>query len=115
MAKGLDKFSTSATLASVWRSATYNIGKSFTIKKIRIPLGATLAANMTITPKLFIDDASSSKTLNTINSTNYSGRQVTLFPDKAGTNNFMLELRFTGTVQLPVIFPILIEVDINEP
>jgi hypothetical protein len=113
--KGCDKFSTSATLASVWRSSVFNIGKSFTVKKIRIPLGTTLAANMTITPKLYVDDASSSKTLNTINNTNYTGRQVTLFPDKQGTNNFCLELKWTGTVSCPVILPITVDFEINEP
>jgi len=115
MAYGLDKFVTNSELKSVWRSSVFNIGKSFTVKKIRIPLGATLATNMTITPKLYIDDASSSKTLNVINSTNYTGRQATLYPDKQGTNNFMLELKWTGTVQLPVILPITVEFEINEP
>jgi hypothetical protein len=113
--KGLDKYSSSATLASVWRSQCFSIGKSFTIKKIRIPLGVTLASNMTITPKIYIDDASSSKTLSVINSTNYSGRQVTLPVDKAGTNNFILELRWTGTVVCPVIFPIIIDLETGNP
>lgn len=113
--KQLDRFSATATLTSVWRSSVFNIGKSFTVKKIRLPLGTTLASNMTITPKLYVDDASSSKTLNTINSTNYTGRQVTLFPEKQGTNNFMLELAFTGTSACPVILPITIDFEINEP
>lgn len=113
--KGLDKFSTSATLASVWRSACISVGKSFIINKIRIPLGTTLAANMTITPKVFIDDGSTSKTLNTINSTNYSGRQASLFPAISGTNNFTLELKWTGTTQLPIILPIIVEIDSIDP
>ena len=116
-AKGLDKLSTSATYSSVFRSKLFNIGSKFEIEEIRIPLGAAVAANMTITPKLYFDDLSSNISLTTINSTNYSGSERKIIfknPDlktARGENNFLLELSFTGTVQLPVTLPIKITVN----
>lgn len=116
-AKGLDKLSTSATYNSIWRSKMINIGKQFTIKEIRIPLGVTLASNMTLTVKIYVDDLSNSQTLTTINSTNFTGRKV-LFKNPEitleGHNNLMIEFKWTGTVQLPVLFPITITVELYE-
>ncbi len=112
---GLDKQSTTYG-TSIFRSQMFNIGKKFIIKNIRIPLGAAIAANMTITPKVFLDDYSSSSTtgLTAINSTNYpnSERSVVYTPDISGKNNFCLELRWSGTALLPVLFPIDITVEI---
>jgi hypothetical protein len=94
-----------------------NIGKQFTIKEIRIPLGVTLASNMTLTVKIYVDDLSNSQTLTTINSTNFTGRKV-LFKNPEitleGHNNLMIEFKWTGTVQLPVLFPITITVELYE-
>lgn len=101
---------------SVWHSPMINIGKKFTIKRIRIPLAAAVAANMTITPKVFLDDYSSSSTtdLTVINSTNYasSERHIQYYPSIHGNHNFCLELTWSGTALLPVLFPI--EVDVLE-
>lgn len=115
---GIDKFSTSATYASVWRSEIFAFNRPFKITKVTIPLGATTASNMTLTAKVFFDDASSSTTLPTINSTNYPSKRSVTFKSvgtglaaKGGENNFFLELKWTGTVALPVLFPIEIEVD----
>lgn len=110
---GLDKLSTTAVYNSVWRSQMFNIGQKFEINEIRIPLGATVAANMTITPKLYFDDLSSSLTLPIINNTNFSGKRVINFknPDlktARGYNNFLLELTWSGTTELPVLLPITI-------
>lgn len=72
---------------------------------------------MSVTPKILIDDQSTTKTLATINSTNYSGRYAVYkmpeLKDYRGDNNFQLELDFAGTVQLPVTFPISIDIEIH--
>lgn len=118
-AKGLDKKSTSATYASVYRSDIVTIGKKFTVIKVRIPLGDTVAANMSITPKIYFDDGSSSSTLTEINNTNFSGKRAIIYkaPDLnaiGGTNNFFVELSFAGTVALPVTLPIELEVTLYD-
>ena len=115
-AKGLDKTSTSATFGSVFRSGMMRIGKKFEIKQVRIPLGAAVAANMTITPKLFFDDASSSVTLTAINDTNFTNSERKIIyknpelKSARGENNVFLELTWTGTVALPVTLPIEIDI-----
>lgn len=111
-AKGLDKLSTSATYASVFRTEMVNVGKKFEIEEIRIPLGAAVIADMSIVPKILFDDLSSSVTLTTINNTNFSkSERKVIFKNPElktarGENNFLLELTFGGTVALPVILPI---------
>lgn len=114
---GVDKLSTSGTYTSVWRSQMFTIGAKFRVIRVRIPLGAAVASNMSIVPKLYYDDASSSDTLPTINSTNYSSapRVVTykapkIDQSKGGVNNVFIELTWGGTVALPVLLPIEIEV-----
>lgn len=101
---------------NVWHSPMINIGKKFAIKRIRIPLAAAVAANMTITPKVFLDDFSSSSTtdLTVINSTNYanSNRHIQYYPSIHGNHNFCLELTWSGTALLPILFPI--EIDVQE-
>ena len=115
---GLDSQSTTYG-TSIWRSQMFNIGKKFKITRIRIPLAQAVAANMTITPKVFLDDYSSSSTsgLTVINNTNYpnSERVVVFTPDISGDHNFCLELRSTGTALLVPLFPIEIEItDFND-
>ena len=121
-AKQLDKYSTTGTYDSIWRSNIVSIGAGFSISKIRIPLGAALAANMAITPKVYYDDASTSKTLNVINTTNFtSGARKIIYNQgdiKSDSinpkNNFFIELAFAGTVNLPITFPIEVVVDVRE-
>ena len=70
---------------------------------------------MTIEPKVFTDNFSTSSTvgLKTINNTNYPNgeRFVEFKPDINGINNFVLELRSTGTALLPINLPIEIDVE----
>jgi len=117
--QGLDKISTSATYGSVFRSKIFNINRQFVVKKIRIPLAGTVDANTSIVPKILVDDQSDSLTLNTINNTNFSGKRKAVY--EAGEfetlrpeNNFMLELTWGGTTEMPVLLPIEIDVDISE-
>ncbi len=111
-AKGLDKLSTSATYASVFRSEMFNVGRKFEIEEIRIPLGAAVASNMSIVPKILFDDLSTTITLDTINDTNFTGSERKIIyknPDlktARGENNFLMEFTFGGTVELPITLPI---------
>lgn len=112
-AKGLDKISTTYGV-SVWRSQVYRVGQPFRINKVLIPLAQAVAANMTITPKIYLDDASSSVAMNTINTTTFanSERNAILKPTGIrGQHNFFLELRWTGTALLTVGVPISVEIE----
>jgi|ERR1051326_3586913 hypothetical protein len=112
-AKGLDSISTTYGV-SRWDSSVFRIGRPFIIKKVRIPLAQAVAANMTLIPTIYVDEASSSTALTTINSTNYpnSERNVVLYPDVSGKHNFYLSLRWSGTALLTVSLPITIEVEL---
>jgi len=115
--KGLDKISTTYG-AWLFQSPMYRIGRPFQIKKITIPLGQAMASNMTITPKILYDDASKNETggsgvLPVINSTNFasSERQVVLYPQEIGYNNYYLELKGSGTALIVPGLPITFEID----
>lgn len=112
---GIDKAGTTYG-TSVWRSQMFNINQAFKITRIKFSLGTAVAANMTITPKIFLDDFSSSATdgLTVINNTNYAGseRWVRYEPNISGNHNFCFELRFSGTALLPVLLPIEIEFEL---
>lgn len=112
---GLDQQTTTYG-TSIFRSEMFNVGRPFEIKEIRLPLSAAVAANMTLVPTVFFDDISSSKAYQTINSTNFanSERQIKFTDPAHGDHNFFLELRFSGTALLSVVFPITIELDIDE-
>jgi len=116
--RGLDKISTTyPTLAEArptWRSQIYRIGEEFQITKIEIPLGQAMAANMTIIPKIFVDDATTTFTLDTINNTNFSQseKKITLYPDVNGFDDFYLQLQWNGTALAVVALPIIITLEI---
>lgn len=100
----------------VWWSQTYRIGQPFKITKIRIPLAQAVATNMTVTPKIYVDDdTTTSYTLTAINNTNYPGEKNILFRSDAnskpitGKHNFWLELVWSGSALCTVGLPITIE------
>ena len=113
---GIDKQGTTYG-TSIFRKM-FQIGRSFKVTKIRFGLGAAVAANMTITPTIYLDDFSSSSTsgLPVINNTNFTGseRYISYFPMIEGKNNFCFELVWTGTALLPVLLPIEVNVEILE-
>lgn len=113
--RGIDQWSATGTLASYLRW-TFNIGQKFNIMRIRIPFGGAVAANTTITPKIWFDDLSSSASPTVINNTNFSGSRHIIYKtpelkDYVGKNNFTLEFVWTGTNPLPIAFPIEILID----
>lgn len=102
-----------------WRSSVFNVGARFRIKQVTMNLGQTVAANMTLVPKLYFDNESSSQTGTTINSTNYSGQVITMRSDNfsgkvEGSINFYLELKFTGTALVTVVPPIVVELEVYD-
>lgn len=115
---GIDSRATTS-YGGAYFQKSFVIGNKFKINRIRIPLGATLAASQqTLNVKLRFDDLSgtSDYTTKTINSTNYSGRVAELFPEGAvGYNNFTLVLDWDeGTSVLPVHLPIEIDVEVYD-
>lgn len=112
---GIDKLGSSAR-AATFRSLTYSVGKPFRINKISIQLGAAVDGATIITPTVRVDDDSTTITLTVINNTNYTGsqRRIVLYPAIYGSNNFNLQLAWTGTGMIPVTFPIIIEGEILE-
>lgn len=118
-AKGLDKASITATFNSVWRSKPFNVNKRFVLKELNIPLAGAVDATTTMTTKIYLDDASSSVTLPTINNATYSGKRKVKYKaadlaQAAGANNFYIEVRWTGTTSMPILLPIVVKVDTNE-
>lgn len=108
--QGVDKYSSSATLAARLR-IIWNLGQKARLNEMTIPLAGAVDANTTITPTVYLDDASSSVSLPVINNTNYpSERQIYFSPtDFAGAiaeNNIAIEFVWTGTTPLPIAFPL---------
>lgn len=104
-----------ATPGSVWASQIFKIGQPFKITKINIPLAQALDSGSTIIPTIFFDSFEGSKTLTTINSSNYgTNRQmITLRPiNLTADSNFFLELQWTGTSLAVVSLPITIEYEL---
>ena len=119
-AQGIDKLSETVFAYNGYLTSDFfEVGQPFFIKEIRIPLAATIAAGMACTPYILLDDASTSVALTAINSTNYTGRKVLYKQPELvnckGTNNFQIALNWAGgTVQLPVIFPIRITIELYQ-
>jgi hypothetical protein len=116
-AYGIDKYSTSATLASKIRWM-FNIGERFEIRSIKIPLAGAVDSNTTITVTLYFDDLSTSKVLTVINNTNYPSQRFVMFDgidlkDTSAHNNCLMEIAWTGTNPLPVGLPITIGIEDN--
>jgi len=115
--RGIDQYSATGTLGSYLRW-TFNVGLKFNIMYIRIPFGGAVAANTTITPKIWFDGLSSSLSPTVINNTNYPGSRKIIYKtpelkDYIGINDFTLEFAWTGTNPLPIAFPIKIVLDVK--
>ena len=116
----LDKRSTTYQ-TSVFRSRPFEIGRPFTIDRIRIPFVQAIAVNMTVTPKLYFDNEADDSTGTIINNTHYpsSEKFVILghedFSNKtSGSNSFFLELTTSGTTLSAVGLPIEIELTVED-
>ncbi len=106
--KGIDAISTTYGV-NVFRSEVFRLGRPFQITRMRIPLALAVAANMTLIPKIYLDELTTSQALQTINNTNYPSSQkniVQKITTVSGNHSMLLELRWSGTVALPVTLPI---------
>jgi hypothetical protein len=117
--KGLDKHSTTATYNSLWRSKPFNVNKRFVLKRLAIPFATAVDANTSVIIKVYLDDASSSVTLTTINNTNYPSKRKVLFKATellscTGENNFFIEIKWAGTTQMPALIPIDIRIEVSD-
>lgn len=106
---------------NVWRSQLFTIKDPFSISKIEIPLSTNINQNHIITPILYFDNGGTMVTGTTINSTNYPNgeKSITLTAGNFaynvhGSNNFILELKFTGTALIAVTLPITIELETDD-
>jgi len=94
------------------------VGKKFTVNSLRLNLPVAVAANMTLTPTIMLDDFSSAATdgLTVINSTNYpnSERHIQQYPTISGDHDFCLQLVSSGTALLPVLLPIEVIIETIE-
>lgn len=119
---GIDNFSSSATLTSDFESEIYNINRPFFIRNIKICLNQAVAAGMGLTPKIIVDDDTTTFTLSTINTTNYPNGEMNIeYKDVelagnstgavGGLHNFYLKLVYSGTVAVSVLLPIFIEIE----
>lgn len=117
---GLDKLSTTYQ-THYWRSQLFNLNQPFKITRIKLSFGKAIATNMTLVPTLYFDDLSRSVALTTINNTNFANSErrvvldVSTVGNVQGINNFLLELKWSGTAHLPVLLPITIEWDVQSP
>ncbi len=107
---GLDALSASYGVA-VWRSLQYQVGDSFRITEITIPLGVAVGASMTLIPSIYINDGDTVIALPTISTVLFTSSERRIVFNNLGIegiNNFFLELRWSGTALLPVVLPIII-------
>lgn len=116
---GIDRLSSSSTYQSVFRTGMVTVGHKFKVLKVRIPLGDTVASNMSIVPKIWLDDGTTSYTLSAIDSTNFPGKRAVVYkvPNLSsiiGMNNLFIELAFGGTAQLSVLLPIEVDLEVYE-
>ncbi|MAD98708.1 MAG: hypothetical protein CMB99_15400 [Flavobacteriaceae bacterium] len=115
---GIDRRSAGATNTAVFRSMNYQMGAPFRITKIIIPFGEAITSNQTLTVRLYesIDSdvvdpgGTTGVALQTINNTNFSSseRRVELDADFRGLNDFQMQLKWSGTNEMPVLLPIII-------
>lgn len=125
-AQGIDRFSSSkdfSTGNSIWRGPVWQIGKKFIVKSVLIPLNASVDSGTNIVPTIFIDSASSSIALTTINTTAFNGKMYAFYKnpkldgssDVNGLFNLFLQLAWTGgTSAVSVALPIEVVIEIYD-
>jgi len=105
---------------SVFRSEVFTSSKPFSINSIRFGLSEAVGANTTIGVIIFYDKGTTTKTLNTVNSTNFTNSERVIHYkaaeiEEASTTNFKAQTNFflqftqTGTDLNTILLPIEIE------
>lgn len=109
---GIDRNATTYGVAE-FQSEVFRIGKPFIINKIRIPLAQAVASNMTVAVKVIVDQESTTTTVGTINSTNFTGseRFVEFTQAVMGKHDFFIQLSWSGSSLISIGLPIEIEIE----
>ena len=111
---GIDRQTTGVTYASIFYTKVFNVGRPFSIRRIRIPLTAAVDAGTSIIPIVYFDNEGASETLATINNTNYpNSDKIIDYTDLAigGTKDFFIRFTFQGTTE--VGFPPEIDIELE--
>lgn len=103
-----------------WWSQMFRIGKPFRIKRIRLPFGQAMAANMALDVKVYTDDASTSYTgatygLPTLDTNSLpSGERYANLKTAGvqGWQNFFIEIKWSGSALISVNLPIEIDFEL---
>ena len=116
---GID--SLGGTPTSIFRSEMFMINRPFVIDNIRIPLSRTITSSTSIGVKIWYDNGTTTKSLNTINNTNYTGLEVVAHyksqeiedattANFQGQSNFFLEFTMNGADENQILLPVEIKV-----
>lgn len=112
---GVNAPSTTGQIGAIFKSRIFRIGRDFKITKITIPLIEGVDNDISITPTIYLDTSANSKTLVSIDTTNYplDTRLIEIRPENCvGKFDFYLQLTWSGTNLLTVSLPIIIEYEI---
>lgn len=117
----LSKTSAAATKNSYLWTQSISVGKPFKIRRIRVPLTSAVASGLQITPKIYYDENSTTKTLARIDNTNYPGESSVTYnaleieeattAGYTGQNNFFIEFYFDGTSATGIALPVEVEIE----
>lgn len=106
-AKGIEKYSSSASLFSRFRTEKWTFGARFSVLWLRITLEDPVTSAVSITPIAYVDDGASSVNLTAVTNTNYSGKKVIVYkrPGTAikGKHDFLLDFEFLGTSNVGIV------------
>lgn len=107
---GCDKKTTGCNGNNIFRSEVIipeNWNEKFMLKKLRLSFGQAIAANMEIKVYLYVDNAIANRTWTINNTSGHSGKRfVVLYPQIEISNNFFIEIHFTGSALLCISLPI---------
>lgn len=107
---GLDKITTgsgdSIIRLEIVIPETY--GSNFRLKMLKIPFVQQMDANMGFTVRVYADNANDSRDFTIGNSNGISGKYFAkIYPEIEITNNFFIQLEFSGSELLTVALPIM--------
>lgn len=124
VSNGLSQFSSSATLASYFRSEIFTTGRKFIIREIKINFTHAVQSGSIVTPIISVDAGSSSFSIPIINNTNYPSQFNIVYKNPSmssstntpisGSHDFYLQLAWTGTDPISISLPIEITVEIYD-
>lgn len=120
---GIDSVNSSSVTARL-HTQNFQVGKRFRITKIIVPLGSVVDSSTNIEVLIRFDNTIGSKTLPTINNTNYSGQMTIVYGSPeidaavtaayVGQSSFVVEFYWNASGPVPIMPGIEIEVETYE-